>query len=165
MIRKLFFLLFIIGFAISCTKEVPEREKKSGKSSEEAAVRKVIDDFFLAYNNGDVETAVVMLDQNYRGIVSDSIDVNGIDQAREDLLKYVRQYPNGKWQTNIEEITVGDNFAFVICSSSFMMPGPVENDLSPIYSERSIRVLRKDKIRGWTIFRYLATPTFTYDDK
>lgn len=156
-------LLIISLIAISCTKEVPERERKSKESAEEINIRKTIDNYFSAYNAGDVETAADLLDQGYRGIVSDSVDINGIEEAKDDLLKYVRQYPKGQWDTKIEEITLGDGYAFVLCTSSFTIPGPVDGK-NPIYSERSMRVLKRDKIRGWKIFRYLAAPTFTYDD-
>ena len=163
MTRRFVVLLIVLPFLASCTKEVPERERKSRISSEEANVRSVIDNYFIAYNAGDIETAVELLDTNYRGMVSDSIDVNGIDEAKEDLLKYYRQYPKGAWDSKIEEVLVGDGYAVVMCTSSFLMPSPIENKPSPIYSERSMRVLKKDKISGWKIFRYLATPIFTYD--
>jgi hypothetical protein len=164
MIRKLGFL-FTVGLLLTaCTKEVPERERKASKSEEEISVRKVIDNYYLAYNNGDVETASDLIDAGYRGIVSDSIDVNGIEETKEDLLKYSRQYPKGQWEAKIEEVTMGENFAIVLCTSSFLMPDPVEKKPTPIYSERSMRILKKDKVKGWKIFRYLATPTFTYDD-
>ena len=164
MIRKIGFLLIMVLSFASCTKEVPERERKASKSTEELNVRKVIDNYFIAYNNGDIETAADLLDANYRGIVSDSIDISGIDAAKEDLLKYSKQYPHGSWETKIEEVTIGDTYSFVLCTSSFLMPNPVEHKPTPFYSERSMRVLRKDKISGWKIFRYLATPTYTYDN-
>ena len=122
-----FFLLFLIAF-VSCTKDVPEREKKSAKSADEESVRKVIDNYFIAYNAGDIETAVDLLDPNYHGIVSDSIDVIGLDAAREDLLRYNRQYPEGKWEVKIEEITVSDGYSFVLSSGSFLMPNPLKKN-------------------------------------
>lgn len=165
MVRQYVFLFALSLLIFACTKEVPESERKSAKSAEELAIRKVIDNYFIAYNAGDIETAVELLDTYYHGIVSDSIDVTGIDSAKEDLLRYSRQYPEGKWETTIEEVTVGDGYAFVLCSSSFMMPDPIGKKPSPVYSERSMRVLKKDKITGWKIFRYIATPTFTYDER
>jgi len=165
MIRKTMFLLIVsLLLLTACTKEVPERERKSRESSETISVRNVIDNYFTAYNAGDIETAAELLDINYRGIVSDSIDVNGIDEATADLVKYSKQYPKGVWESKIEEVIVGEGYAFVLCASSFLMPGPIENKPAPIYSERSMRILKKDKIYGWKIYRYLATPTFTYDE-
>ena len=163
MFRKSILILIVSLSFFSCTKEVPERERKSKDSNEETVIRKVIDNYFTAYNAGDIETAVDLLDSNYRGIVSDSVDINGIDEAKDDLLKYARQYPKGHWEFKIEEVTISENYDFVLSTSSFSVPGPV-NVKNPIYSERSMRVLKRDKISGWKIFRYLATPTFTYDD-
>lgn len=163
MIRTIL-LSFLFAFTFSsCTKEVREDEKKSIKTADEAAIREVIENYTTAYNTGDIETAAEFFDSNYHGIVADSSDIIGPEAMRDDLLQYRRQYPEGKWETKIEEITIGDGYAYVICSSSFLMPNPIEKKPSPIYSERSIRVLRKGKNQGWKIFRFLATPTFTYE--
>lgn len=155
---------FLLAFTFSaCTKEVREDEKKAAKTADEAAIREVIENYTTAYNAGDIETAVEFFDINYRGVVADSADIIGQDAIREDLLQYRRQYPEGKWKTRIEEITISDGYSYVLCASSFLMPNPIEQKLSPIYSERSIRILKKEKNQGWKFFRFLATPTFTYD--
>ncbi|KAF0149936.1 MAG: hypothetical protein FD143_2660 [Ignavibacteria bacterium] len=148
---------------LSCTKEVRETERKSAKTADEVAIRELIENYTIAYNAGDIETAIEFIDINYRGVVADSSDIFGQDGLHEDLLQYRRQYPEGQWKTTIDEITIGDGYAYVLCSSSFLMPHPIEQKLSPIYSERSVRILKKEKPRGWKIYRYLATPTFTYD--
>lgn len=163
MIRKILSMLLLTVILFSCTKEVREDEKKSAKSADETAIREVIENYTTAYNAGDIETATEFFDTNYRAVVADSSDIIGTDDVREDLLQYRRQYPEGKWETKIEEVTIGDGYAYVFCASSFLMPHPIERKLSPIYSERSIRILRKEKNQGWKIFRFLATPTFTYD--
>ncbi|MDP2035792.1 MAG: DUF4440 domain-containing protein [Ignavibacteria bacterium] len=163
MIRTILLSFLLVLTFSSCTKEVREDEKKSAKTADEAAIREVIENYTTAYNTGDVETAAEFFDSNYLGIVADSEDIVGPDAMRDDLLQYRRQYPEGKWETKIDEITIGDGYAYVICSSSFLMPNPIEKKPSPIYSERSIRVLRKEKTQGWKIYRFLATPTFTYE--
>ncbi len=159
----LYFFILLILF--SCTKEVPETEKRNVKSIDETAVRELIENYFAAYNAGDIETAAEYFDNNYKVIATDSIDVVGYENAKEDLLQYYRQYPKGKWENNIEEITIGDGYAYVISSGSFLQPDPITNKLEPTYSERSIRILKKDKNKMWKIYRYLSAPTFTYDEK
>jgi ketosteroid isomerase-like protein len=163
MIRTILVLILLAITFSSCTKEVREDEKKSVKTADEAAIREIIENYTTAYNTGDIETASEFFDSNYRGVVADSSDITGPEGVREDLLQYRRQYPEGKWETKIDEITIGDGYAYVICSSSFLMQNPIDQKPSPIYSERSIRVLKKEKTEGWKIFRYLATPAFTYD--
>jgi hypothetical protein len=46
---------------------------------------------------------------------------------------------------------------------SFMVSDPIENKIIPVYSERSIRILKKQKEGTWKIFRFIAVPTFTYE--
>jgi ketosteroid isomerase-like protein len=163
MIRSIVCLFLIALIFSACTKEVKENEKISAKTVEEALIRELIDNYTHAYNTGDIESAIELIDANYRGIVADSSDVLGKEGLHDDLLQYKRQYPDGKWGTKIEEVVIGNDYAYVFSSSSFLMPHPIEQNLSPIYSERSVRILKKEKTQGWKIFRYLATPTFTYD--
>lgn len=163
MIRSIAYLFLFALIFSACTKEVREGEKKSAKSADEALVRELIDNYTTAYNTGDIESAIQLIDINYRGIIADSSDVLGKEGLHDDLLQYRRQYPEGKWETKIEEIVIGNDYAYVFSSSSFLMPHPIDQNLSPIYSERSVRILKKEKTQGWKIFRYLATPTFTYD--
>ncbi len=163
MIRSIVCLFLIALIFSACTKEVKENEKISAKTVEEALIRELIDNYTHAYNTGDIESAIELIDANYRGIVADSSDVLGKEGLHDDLLQYKRQYPDGKWETKIEEVVIGNDYAYVFSSSSFLMPHPIEQNLSPIYSERSVRILKKEKTQGWKIFRYLATPTFTYD--
>jgi ketosteroid isomerase-like protein len=163
MIRKVILSLLLVLATSSCTKEVREDERKSAKTADEAAVRELIENYTTSYNAGDIDTAIEMIDANYRGVVADSSDIVGQEAMRNDLLQYRRLYPEGRWVTKIEEVLVSDGYAYVTCTSSFMMPHPIELKPSPVYSERSMRVLKKDKNLGWKIYRYLATPTFTYD--
>lgn len=156
-------LVFIL--AISCTKDVPEYERRSAKSLEESAVKEVINQFYFTYNSGDVESAGNLLDENYKAILPDSTEINGIEEAISDLFEYRKQYPDGKWEVTIDEVSFNSELAYVISTSSFVTPNPIENKLSPIYSEKSIRILTKNKNKSWKIFRYLAVPTFTYDNK
>ena len=45
------------------------------------------------------------------------------------------------------------------------MPDVIEKNLNPIYSEKGIRILKKQKDGSWKIYRYVSTPIFTYDQK
>lgn len=163
MIRTILISLLLVFAFISCTKEVREYEKKDAKNADEALIREVIENYTAAYNGGDIETAIEFVDANYRGVIADSSDILGQEGLREDLLQYRRQYPEGKWETRIEEMIIDNSYSYVFCASSFLMPHPIEQKMSPIYSERSVRILKKEKNRGWKIYRYLATPTFTYE--
>lgn len=158
-------ILSIIILISACTKQVPEGEKKLSRSSEEMAVEQTIMNFIEAYNSNDIEKAITFFESDYRGVVSDSDDVVGLDMLRNDLIQYRKQYPGGKWEIRIDEVNISGELAYVFTSGSFLMPDPIEGKMSPIYSERAIRILRKQKNDGWVIFRYLATPTFSYDNK
>ncbi|MEJ5351217.1 MAG: nuclear transport factor 2 family protein [Melioribacteraceae bacterium] len=155
--------LILILFITACTKEVPESEKKIAKTADEEAIRKLIDHFYTAYNSGDIETAVTLIDENYKGIAADSEDVVGVEALTKELYQYRKEYPEGKWEINIEELTVQNDLAYVIINGSFFVPGPAIDKMNPIYSERSIKILKKDKNEGWKIFRSLSVPTLTYN--
>ncbi len=161
---SLLVLVFLIVIS-ACTKEVPEAEKRPAKTADETAVRQVIENFVAAYNAGDLEAAVSLFDDAYLGILPDSVNIMGKSEVRNDLLQYLKQYPDGKWEMKIEEVNVSDGYAFAICNGSFLMPDPLEGKMNPIYSERSIRILKKDKYEGWKIYRFLGAPTFSYDNK
>ncbi|MEG8990445.1 nuclear transport factor 2 family protein [Ignavibacteria bacterium 4148-Me] len=159
---KYAFLIFIL-FVTACTKEVPESEKRIAKTAEEEAIRKLIDHFYTAYNSGDIETAVTLIDENYKGMAADSDDVIGVEALTNELYQYRKEYPEGKWEIRIEELSVQNDLAYAIIYGSFLMPDPIEKRMNPIYSERSIKILKKDKNEGWKIFRSLSIPTLTYN--
>lgn len=163
--KRFLSLLLVLITLFGCTKEVPENDKRNIRSADEAYVREIIENYFAAYNAGDIETAAEYFDNDYKSISTDSIDIVGYEAAKEDLLQYYKQYPNGRWENKIEEIIIGDGYAYVVSSGSFLMPDPIQNKLSPVYSERSIRILKKDKNKIWKLYRYLSASTFTYDNK
>ena len=162
--RKIIFtsLLLIIT---ACTKEVPETEKNLSKSLEEKSARETIENFVAAYNSNDIAKAVSFFEADYKGVVADSDDVVGLDALSNELVSYRKQYPEGKWEIKIDEILISGELAYVFTSGSFLMLDPIEKKMNPIYSERAIRILKKQKNDGWKIFRYLATPMFSYDQK
>ena len=162
--RKLYFILFLFTLA-SCTKEVPENEKKILKPSDGINAAKTVENFIAAYNSNDIDNAISFVDADYKGVVADSDDFAGVAALRTDFINYHKQYPEGKWEIRIEEVTISGDFAYVLCSGSFLMPDPIEGKMNPIYSEKSIRVLKRQKNDGWKIFRYIAAPTFSYDQK
>lgn len=163
MIKKVFLLLAVVLFISACTKEVPENEKRISKSFEENEIRTLIDMYYKSYNDNDIETAVSFFHPEYKGVAADSEDVVGIQALESELYHFRKQYPDGQWDFKIEELYVQNELGYVITSGSFMMPDPIENKMSPRYSERSIRVLRKVKNLGWKIYRSFSVPTFSYD--
>lgn len=163
--RYTFLILSILIIISACTKEVPENEKKLSKSLEGKYARETVENFINAYNSNDIEKAVSFFENDYKGIVSDSDDVVDIDALRNELLSYREQYPDGKWEIKFDEILISGELAYIFTSGSFLMPDPIEGKMNPIYSERAIRILKKQKNDGWKIFRYLAAPMFSYDQK
>ncbi len=162
--RKIAFAFFLILIA-ACTKEVPETEKKISRMHEEKSARETLENFITAYNSNEIEKALSFCDLNYKGMINDSDDLGGLDALREDLMHYRKQYPEGKWEIKIEEIIVSGELAYLLTKSSFLMLDPIEKKMNPIYSERAIRILKKQKSDGWKIYRFIATPIFSYDEK
>ncbi|MCL4549581.1 MAG: nuclear transport factor 2 family protein [Bacteroidetes bacterium] len=157
-------ILILIVIAVSCTKEVPEGTKKVTKSADEINAAKTVEGFFSAYNSNDIEKAISFCDPEFKEVVPDSDDVVKLDGLRNDLLRYKKQYSDGKWEVSIEEVTVSGDMGYVMTKGSFMMPGVGAAKLNPVYSERSIRILKRQKDGKWKIFRYIAVPIFTYDN-
>jgi len=138
-------------------------KKKISKSVEETNVISTIDNFISAYNSNDIEKAVTFLDLNYKGVVTDSDNVVDILEAKNALYSLMNHYPDGKWKVKCEEVNISGEFAYVMTIGSFMVLDPIENKIIPVYSERSIRILKKQKEGSWKIFRYIAVPAFTYE--
>lgn len=160
---KKFFSVLLLILLLSCTKEVPESEKNISKSVEETQVREVVDKFYQAYNSNDIETAISFFDNDYKGIAEDSNDVVGIAMLEDELYNFRKQYPEGEWKIEIEEVSVQNNLGYVITKGSFYVPDPVEGGISPQYSERCIRILKNIKNEGWKIFRAFSVPMYSYD--
>jgi ketosteroid isomerase-like protein len=157
--------LFLLIILVSCTKEVPENNKKIAKSTEEVSAVSTINGFIDAYNQNDIALASTFLDIDYKGVVADSDDTINARSTIDELKQYRKQYPGGKWEIEIEEIYISGEFAYTMTKASFFTPGPVIGSVNPIYSERGIRILKRQKDDGWKIFRYIATPIFSYDTK
>lgn len=153
----------LAALLISCTKEVPESNKKTAKNADDVAITKTIDEFFLCYNSNNIDSLSFYMDEDYKGFIPDSDDAVGALSTMNDLKQYRKRYPDGRWEYKIEEINVGGDIAEVLTTASFMNPGPISGKLNPLYSERSIRILKRHKEDGWKIFRYIAIPTFSYD--
>jgi len=162
--KKLLFASLLL-ITSACTKEVPETEKKFSKSFEEKSAKETVDNFISAYNSGDIDKALSFIDANYKGFAADSDNIEGLESFRTDLNHYRKQYTEGKWEIKFDEVTVAGEIAYVLTSGSFLMPDPIEKKMSPIYSERALRILKKQKNDGWKIYIYMATPMFSYDEK
>jgi len=149
----------------SCTKDVPETEEKIAKTTDEDNARMTIQNFVDAYNINDLEKAMSFFDSDYKGVVADSDDLAGVGALRQELVNSQKKFPEGKWELMVDEINLSGEFAYLICSGSFLMPDVIEKKLNPVYSEKSIRILKKQKDGSWKIYRYVSTPIFTYDQK
>ena len=158
-------VLIVFVLITSCTKDVPEAEKEMIKTADNDNVRKVIQNFTDAYNSNDLDKALSFFDIDYKGVVADSDDLAGIDALRNELINSQKKFPEGKHEIIIYEVNVSGEFAYLICTGSFLMPDVIEKKLNPVYSEKSIRILKKQKDDSWKIYRYISTPVFTYDQK
>jgi len=163
--RYIIAILIFLILIPACTKDVPETEKKIIKTADEENARKTIQSFVDAYNSKDLEKALFSFDLNYKGVVADSDNLAGVDALRNELVNSQKKFPEGIWKITIDEEIISGEFAYFICSGSFLMPDVIEKKLNPIYSEKSIRILKKQKDGSWKIYRYVSTPIFTYDQK
>lgn len=161
--KRFLSIMSLMLMLISCTKEVPEGTKRVSKSADEINAARIVEDYFAAYNSNDIEKAISFCDSDFKEVLPDSDDVVGIDGLKNDLALYKKQYPEGKWEISIEEVMVSGDLCYVMAKGSFMMPGISTENMNPVYSERSIRILKRQKDNKWKIFRYIAVPTFTYD--
>lgn len=161
--KKLLLVLSVSLFLSGCTKQIHDGEKKVSKSVEENNVINTINGFISAFNSHDIEKAVSFLDLEFKGVVADSDNVIGLIEAKNALNSLMKHYPDGKWNLKYEEINVSGEFAYVMTLGSFMVLDPVENKINPVYSERSIRILKRQKEGSWKIYRYIAIPAYTYE--
>lgn len=161
--KKYFLFLMLILISAACTKEVPEGTKKLSKSADEINAGKTVEDFYDAYNSNNLDNAIALCEADFKEVLPDSDDMIKIDGLKNDLARYKKQYPEGKWEVTVEEVTVSGEMGYITAKESFMMPGISTGSMNPVYSERSIRILKRQKDGKWKIFRYIAVPTFTYD--
>ena len=163
--RYIVAVLMLSILITSCTKDVPETEKKIIRTADDENARMTIRNFADAYNSNDLEKALSFFDIDYKGVVADSDDLAGVDALRNELMSSQKKFPEGKWEIVIDEGNVSGEFAYFICTGSFLMPDVIEKKSNPVYSEKSIRILKKQKDGSWKIYRYVSTPIFTYDQK
>lgn len=161
--RKIFILILLTIFAASCTKEVPETEKKTSKATYEKDIRKVIETYADNFNAGNSEEAFVLFAEDFKAVVPDSDNALDLSAYKDNLKRFKKQYPAGKLQITIEEVFVSEELGTVQLFTSYMAPDVLDGKLAPVYSERSIVLFRKIKYDGWKIIRSLGTPTFSYD--
>jgi hypothetical protein len=161
--RKTFLFILLIVFVVSCTKEVPETEKKSAKTTYEKDIRKIFEAYADNFNSGNTEEVFVSFAENFKAVVPDSDNALDLTMYKDNLKRFRKQYPAGKLQITIEEIFVSEELGAVQLFTSFMAPDVLDGKLAPVYSERNIILLHKIKYDGWKIFRSLGTPAFSYN--
>jgi len=162
--RKLFLFISTIIFVVSCTKEVPETEKKLTKAVNEAEISKIIQDFQSSINSNDINAAINFLTEDFSSFVPDCDTAIDLYTFKNNLTLFKKQYPNGLIKIDIEEIFVSEELASVQTFTSYMNRDPVEEKMNPVYSERSIKLLRKQKLGSWKFFRMLSTTAYSYDE-
>jgi ketosteroid isomerase-like protein len=162
--KRLISFITILLIIAGCTKQKSEEVKEISKPIDENNVVNAINGFISAFNSHDIEKAVSFLDLDFKGVVADSDNVVGIFEARNAYYSLMNHYPEGKWNIKCEEVNISGDFAYVMTIGSFMVLNPIENKIIPVYSERSIRILKRQKEGTWKIFRYIAVPAFTYEE-
>jgi len=161
--KKLISIILLLLLIAGCTKQIPEGEKRISKTVEENNVINTIDSFIKAINSHEIETALSFIDSDFKGVIADSDNLVGFAEVKDIFYSLMKHYPNGKWNIKCEEVNISGEFAYIMTIGSFMVFDPVEKKINPVYSERSIRILKKQKDGAWKIFRYIAVPAFTYD--
>ena len=161
--KRLILIISLVLLIAGCTKQIPEGEKKISKTAEENNVINTIDGFISAYNSNDIKKVLSFFDNDFKGVIPDSDNVVGLTEVKNAFNSLMKHYPDGKWNIKCEEVNISGEFAYIMTFGSFMVFDPVEKKINPVYSERSIRILKKQKDGTWKIFRYIAVPAFTYD--
>lgn len=161
--HKFISLILFFTLIVSCTKEVPESEKQLTKSTNEKEIRAVVDNFTAAYNSGGIDNISNYFTSDYGGFVPDLDSAVGIAAYQSDLRNFRKQYPENEMHLKIEEVYISEEFAAVQTFGSYTTLDPVEGKKVPVYSERSIKLLRKVKNEGWKIFKSLSIPAFSYE--
>jgi ketosteroid isomerase-like protein len=160
LLSTLFILLFIV---VSCTKEVPESEKNIVKSVNENEIKALINNHASYFNSGDVNSSLIMFSDDYSEYIPDSDAPVDLSVLENNLLNFRSQNPEGKLSITVEDLFISNDLAAAQTFTSYLVPDPIEGKLNPAYSERSIKLLRKDKNTGWKIFRSLSSTAFSYD--
>lgn len=162
---KIFSLVVLILLLSSCTKEVPEYERKLNSNVDENEVRKKIESYAESYNAGNPDALSNIFDESYVRITPEENDLVGIESFEKEISNYMSQYPGGKWKINIEQVDVSGELASVTTRSIFEMKYSGSDLPSTVYSERSLYILKKHREGTWKIARSMSFPTYTYTDK
>lgn len=163
--KKIYVLLLLSLLFYSCTKEVPETEKKLSRTVSTNEIKQLFENFTSDVNSNNLDKIDSYFDGDFSSFVQDADSAVDLNSYKTNLVNFQKQYPAGKLQTNIEDIFVSEDLAAAQVFVSYMINDPVEKGMSPVYSERSIKLLRKSKIdNSWKIFRSLSTPAFSYDN-
>jgi len=159
--HKLFSSLLFLIFISGCTKEVPESDRKLVKTIDETTIHKIIENYYTSLNAGDIETAVSLHDSEFKAAIQDEDSTINFEQFENELYELRDQYLDGKWDFEVEEVSAQNDIAYVITKASFFLPDSIGIESSPVYSERSIRILKKNKPDGWKIFRVFSVQIFS----
>ncbi len=153
--------IILISFVlVQCTKQVPETERKSLRT-DEAQLTKTVERWENFYNNGDLESLITLYTDDYIESSPEDVDITGVDNVRSELSQYMSQYPGGKWKLTIEEVQVSGDLGFARIKGEFEMP--YGKFPATIYTERSLRILQRQRGNNWKFYRTMRLPTFTYD--
>ena len=163
--KKIYVLLLLSLFFYSCTKEVPETEKKLSRTVSTNEIKQLFENFTSDVNSNNLDKIDSYFEGDFSSFVQDADSAVDLNSYKTNLVNFQKQYPSGKLQTNIEDIFVSEELAAAQVFVSYMINDPVEKGMNPVYSERSIKLLRKSKTdNSWKIFRSLSTPAFSYDN-
>ncbi len=160
--KKIIPFILLLTLVVSCTKEVPESEKKLVKSTSEKEIKDVLESFVASFNSGEFDKIPSYFTDDFGAFIPDSDSAINLEEYKNELNKLRKRYPEVKLQVNVEGVYVSEDLAAAQTFSSYLANDPVEGKMSPVYSERSIKLLRKTKNDGWKIFKSLSIPAFSY---
>jgi hypothetical protein len=154
--QRIFIAVTIVLLLSACTKEVPENDKKLLRSIDEKNVQETIDNYYSAINSGDIEKAASFIDYNFRGVMPDMSEIIGINAFKNNLGSAQIKYQGWKWEIKYNEINILGDYAYSITSASILVNNKAIKKMNDICSEKTIRILKRQKTDGWKIFRSVA---------
>ena len=153
--QRLFIVLSAVLLLSACTKEVPESDKKMAKSIDDKNVQETIDSYYHALNSGDIEKAASLMDNNFRGILPDMSEITGINSFKDNLKLFLAKYPGCKWDVKTTEINTYGDIAYSSTTASMTVNNQTTKKID-IYTEKAVRILKKQKNDGWKFFRFIT---------
>ena len=160
--KNIVLLISIVMFVSACTKEVPETGKKLTKEIGEKEINEIFDQFTSNFNDGRLDSAFSFYSQDFTAYGPHFDSTVNLEKFTDDIKSYRMQNADKKLIIKIEDISLSEELAAVQSLDSFYAFDPVENKMVPVFSEKSIWLLKKNKSGNWKIFKVLSAQIESY---